>query len=422
MTGARPDPQPGRPAAGRDPATRAPAPTPATAPAPPPAPAAPTPLVLAAQARAAGAPAAPAGGRAAEVAPQAGGRDHGGGLDAAVARWGGRRANWLDLSTGINPVPYPVAGIPGDGWTALPDRAAVAALEAAARAFWVVPAGAEVLAAPGASALIARMPLALAGRATAEAGAPPAVAIPGPTYNEHAAAFAAQGWEVRQVGQALAQVIVHPNNPDGRLWRAQDLAAPCAVIDESFCDIAPQRSLIACATRPGTVILKSFGKFWGLAGLRLGFAIGDPAIVGALREALGPWPVSGPALHIGAQALCDQGWAAATRARLEGDAARLDALMQARGARALGGTTLFRLYDTAPGGGAASGRFATPAPFSASAPSPAGTDAPPGPARDWQERLARGHVWSRVFPYSDRWLRLGLPHPDRWDRLEAALA
>ncbi len=306
-------------------------------------------------------------------------RDHGGGIDAAAARFGGARADWLDLSTGINPVPYPLPPLSADAWTALPDAAAAHALTAAARAVWGVPDGAGMLAAPGASALIARLP------ALAEPGQ---VTIPGPTYNEHAAAFAAQGWQVRQAGAAAATVAVQPNNPDGRVWTADMLPrAALTVIDESFCDVMPAASLIALADRPGVIVLKSFGKFWGLAGLRLGFAIGDPGLLARLAEALGPWPVSGPALAIGAAALRDTGWADTTRARLAADAARLDTIMTAAGTRVLGGTTLFRLYDT-------------------------------DDARGWQERLAARRVWSRVFPYSDRWLRLGLPGPEGWSRLD----
>lgn len=307
-------------------------------------------------------------------------RDHGGGLDAAIARFGGTRTGWLDLSTGINPLPYPVGAFSADAWTALPDKGAFARLEAAARRFWNVPEGAAVLAAPGASALIARIPSLLpAGQ----------VQIEGPTYNEHAAGFQAQGWDVVDHA-APARVVVHPNNPDGRVWPDLDLDRTLTVIDESFCDVMPDQSLIAAATTPGVLILKSFGKFWGLAGLRLGFVIGDPALIARLRDTIGPWQVSGPALELGAQALEDFDWAEATRARLADDTARLDALMAAKGAKALGGTTLFRLYDA-------------------------------GDAQAWQDRLAEHHVWSRIFPYSTRWLRLGLPHPDRWAQLEAAL-
>lgn len=303
--------------------------------------------------------------------------DHGGGIDAAVSQFGGTRHDWVDLSTGINAIPYPLGELPADLWNALPDEAAFQRLEQAARAFWNIPRSAAVLAAPGASALIARMP---------SLAPPGAVDIPGPTYNEHARAFTAQGWELAEAAET--RVIVHPNNPDGRLWRASDLA-PMTIIDESFCDIAPEATLKAQATRPNTVILKSFGKFWGLAGLRLGFAIGDPVLIGKLAQSIGPWAVSGPALAIGARALADTAWAEATRTRLATDAARLDALI---GLPVVGGTSLFRLYES-------------------------------DDSLALQTRLARAHIWTRIFPYSSRWIRLGLPgNPAHWARLEQALS
>lgn len=305
--------------------------------------------------------------------------DHGGGIDAAVRRWGGVRGDWLDLSTGINPRPYPVPAFAGDVWTALPDAAAFAELEAAARAFWRVPEGAAILAAPGASALIARIPaLVPAGK----------VVIAGPTYNEHGRAFHASDWTVVASGDAEAAVVVHPNNPDGRLQAAPE--AGLRIIDESFCDVCPDESQIALAGQAGVLVLKSFGKFWGLAGMRLGFAIGDPVLVARLARMVGPWAVSGPALRVGTAALSDGDWAQSTRARLAEDSARLDGIMVKAGARVLGGTTLFRLFDV-------------------------------GDAAAWQERLAGHRILGRIFPYSSRWLRLGLPDGDGWQRLEEAL-
>ncbi|QXT40143.1 threonine-phosphate decarboxylase [Gymnodinialimonas ceratoperidinii] len=316
-------------------------------------------------------------------------RDHGGGLDAAAARFGGTPHDWLDLSTGINPVPYPLGDISAEAWHRLPGDGAMEDLLHAARTFWNVPETAEIIAAAGASPLISLMPE-LAGGQPAH--------IPAPTYNEHAAAFAARGQ-----GQPFddpahpVHVYVHPNNPDGRLW--PDAAGRAlTVIDESFCDVTPEASQIARTAKPGTVVLKSFGKFWGLAGLRLGFAIAHPdtlrntATGVPLSELMGPWTVSGPALEVGARALRDTAWAEATRTRLAADAARLDALIQRTGATSVGGTTLFRTY------------------------------AMPDRAAQWQEQLARHHIWSRIFPYSDTWLRLGLPGSERdWARLEAAL-
>jgi len=306
-------------------------------------------------------------------------RDHGGGLDAAITQFGGTRADWLDLSTGINPVPYPAPVLPADAWTALPDKAAYARLIGFARSFWNVPEGVAILPTAGASAIIAALPR-LIGEGE--------VAIPGPTYNEHGAAFKAAGWTLTADARD-AIVAVHPNNPDGILWSKDQLTAPMRIIDESFCDVMPDASLMHLSKRTGTVVLKSFGKFWGMAGLRLGFAIGDPDIITDLSEVLGPWNVSGPALSIGAEALADPAWADDTRARLAADSDRLDALMASKGAPLVGGTTLFRLYEVAD-------------------------------AKAAQTQLAQNHVWSRTFPYADNWLRLGLPAPDRWEQLESA--
>ncbi len=312
-------------------------------------------------------------------------RDHGGGIDAAVSRFGGTRADWLDLSTGINPVPYPIGDIDPNAWAALPDTGALERLLSAARAFWQVPDTAQIVAAPGASALIAQIPALAGGDAY----------IPTPTYNEHAAAFRARGRLVTQNATAPIHVHVHPNNPDGRLWQGET-GETLTVLDESFCDTTPEHSQIARAAEPAVVILKSFGKFWGLAGLRLGFAIGRPRTLtpdGApgLADLLGPWAVSGPALEIGARALEDLAWAQATRTRLTQDAARLDALMTKAGASLVGGTTLFRTYEVPE-------------------------------AEAWQHRFAKAHVWTRIFPYSTRWIRLGLPGAESdWDRVERVL-
>jgi len=304
-----------------------------------------------------------------------GGRDHGGALDAACARWGGARADWIDLSTGINPVPYPLPDLPRSDWTALPDAGATRALEQAARAFWSVPADAAILAAPGASCLIAALPRCLAGGA---------VQIRPDTYNEHAAAFRDAGWRVTPE-PAEVQVLVHPNNPTGEFCTAPD--SPTAVIDESFCDTDPARSMVH--TAGPNLLLKSFGKFWGLAGLRLGFAIGAPSLIEKLRARIGPWPVSGPALTIATRALSDNAWAAGTRERLTRDADRLDRLLSSTGARPTGACPLFRLCTL------------------------------PDAAR-LHAHFARHRILTRVFPYEPGWLRLGLPHPDHWQRLEHA--
>ncbi|WP_412917559.1 aminotransferase class I/II-fold pyridoxal phosphate-dependent enzyme, partial [Pseudogemmobacter blasticus] len=224
----------------------------------------------------------------------------------------------------------------------------------------------------------------------------------GPTYNEHAAALRAAGWQVDEVtspealtGADLA-VVVNPNNPDGRCLAPADVLALAGrvgrlVVDESFADPVPDLSVAAQAGRAGMIVLRSFGKFYGLAGLRLGFALGAKADIDRMAAMAGPWAVSGPAILAGTVALQDRDWQAATTARLVQDGQRLDALAAAAGWRLAGGAHLFRLYDT---------------PSAAAA----------------QDGLARGRIWSRIFPWSDRLIRLGLPGPQaEWDQLERAM-
>lgn len=315
-------------------------------------------------------------------------RDHGGNLAAAMARYGGD--GWLDLSTGINPLPYPVGSVPPEAWARLPEVDALARLAHMARRAYEVSPEAEVLAAPGASALIRLMPRL----------APPAkVAIPGPTYNEHAAAFRAEGWEVveRPSPGVTAAVIVNPNNPDGRLWQREELrvmaeALDLLIVDESFMDPDPAESMAPEAHLPGLVVLRSFGKFYGLAGLRLGFALAAPALATLIADGLGPWAVSGPAIEIGRHALGDDVWADDTKRRLEADASRLLAIAQGAGWTPVGGTALFHTFET-------------------------------GDAAAVQERLAHAQIWSRIFPYAPGWVRLGLPgDPEDWKRLEQVLS
>ena len=311
--------------------------------------------------------------------------DHGGSLARAERLFPDAPKPWLDLSTGINPHPYPTGDVPASAFSRLPEEARLRELTAAAAYAYGAPSHDLVVAAPGTQILL---PL------TASLIPPGRAAIWSPTYAEHRRAAALAGHAVSecadldQLAAADLAIVVNPNNPDGRRYGPGDLGAEFTVIDESFCDVAPGRSLVP-EVGEGRIVLKSFGKFWGLAGLRLGFAIGAPGDMARLRDLLGPWPASGPALEIGARALEDRAWAEATRVRLAGDAARLDALMAGEGAL-VGGTDLFRLYEVED-------------------------------AAAFQARLAERHIWSRIFPYSTTWVRLGLPAPDQWARLEAVL-
>jgi cobalamin biosynthesis protein CobC len=315
--------------------------------------------------------------------------DHGGNIDVAQARFGGRLEDWIDLSTGINRRPYPVPALEPRHWSALPSRSDIDSLHEAARQAYTT--SASVLAVAGAQAAIQLLPrLAPPGRAR----------ILAPTYNEFAPVLTAAGWQVAEItdldafdGADLA-VVVNPNNPDGRQHDPAKLLALLSrvkrlVVDESFADAVPRVSLAAEAGRAGLLVLRSFGKFYGLAGLRLGFVLGNEADVAAMAAMAGPWPVSGAAIEIGRKALLDRDWADATRTRLEKDALRLDGTA---GWKLVGGTPLFRLYDV-------------------------------GDAAAVRERLARARIWSRIFKERPNRLRLGLPGDEtEWTRLTEALS
>ena len=319
---------------------------------------------------------------------------HGGDLATARALFPEAPQPWVDLSTGINPIPYPLPALPLSLWTRLPGADDEAALIAAARTAYRVPAHAEIVAAPGTQILIELLPrLAPSGPVT----------IFGPTYAEHGHAWRKAGYTVGETATpaeaAATIVVVNPNNPDGRVLSQAELtrlAAHCVarggllVVDEAFADFTPQASIVPDLP-DGTIVLRSFGKTYGLAGLRLGFAIGAPGPMARLKAALGPWSVAGPALHVGAMALSDAGWLAETGAERARDAARLDALLAPHG-RVVGGTALFRLLETPK----AAALFA---------------------------RLGQHGIYVRRFQSAPDRLRFGLPgDAAEWSRLRAALA
>lgn len=325
---------------------------------------------------------------------------HGG--DPGNADRGSSRADldWLDLSTGINPHAWPIPDALRDaGWTRLPSRADRERLLGAARDAYGVPPGLSVVAAPGTQALIQWLP-----RIAPEGG----VAVLGPTYAEHAAAWRLAARAVAEVGRLAAWpdgarhlVVVNPNNPDGRVLSRAELTAAartCAarggwlVVDESFADVDPASSLVGHADDLPVVVLRSFGKFYGLAGLRLGFAITSAPIANELERALGPWAVSGPALAIGSVALADRTWADAMRVRLGNEATRLDGVLAEAGLALAGGTSLYRLV-----------RHPRAAAIHAD--------------------LAAERIWVRRFEWADDLLRFGLPpDADGLDRFRRGLA
>lgn len=327
---------------------------------------------------------------------------HGGDLARAAALHGGDAAEWLDLSTGVNALAYPVAPFSPDAvvWRRLPDSDAAAAAEAAARAAYGAGPGAAVVACPGAQGAIQTLPRLMSPTAGVRR---PVAAILAPSYAEHARAFSSSGWRVRPatdldaMSGADVAVLVNPNNPDGRRFTLSEISALRArvgalIVDESFIDETPDQSAAAQTGEQGLIVLRSLGKFYGLAGVRFGAALTDPALGARLRAALGPWAVSGPALAVAAAALRDDAWAALARQRLAAAPARMQTLTRPAGLRPIGGTGLFRTFAV-PGDDAAA----------------------------LQRALAAKRIWTRVFEEQPSWIRLGTPGSEAdWTRLTRA--
>ncbi len=242
---------------------------------------------------------------------------------------------------------YPCPPLDASAFRRLPSSADLAALLAAAAGAYGVADPSCIAAAPGTQILIETLP---------RLRPPGRVAILGPTYAEHAAAWRRAGHaavtvgSLEEAGDADVVVVVNPNNPDGRILPGEVLLASAdrlaargglLVVDEAFADLEPVEGL-GPHLRPGLVVLPSFGKTYGLAGIRLGFALASPDRVGRIGEALGPWAVSGPALAIGRAALADVAWRRAAAEARGADAARLDRMILRAGGTPVGGTCLFR--------------------------------------------------------------------------------
>ncbi len=264
---------------------------------------------------------------------------HGGSLDDARALFPQAPEPRLDLSTGLNPTAYPCPPVRIDR---LPEPAAIVSLEREAARAFSLPSPADCVAAPGTGILMALIAL-LAGSD---------VAIVGPTYVGHARAWFAAGarvYDVPDVEAALRTgaatiVVTRPNNPDGRIIDLPDAAGRLLVVDEAFADLEScAADLTARAGRSGLILLRSFGKTYGLPGVRLAFAAGVDPLLGRLRAALGPWPISAHALAAGLAAYPDVGWRTRQAAQLVASAAQLDSVLTGAGCRIEGGTRLFRL-------------------------------------------------------------------------------
>jgi cobalamin biosynthetic protein CobC len=324
---------------------------------------------------------------------------HGGGIAAAAARFGGRPEDWLDLSTGINPIPAVLPDVDIAAWHRLPDRQRQDAARAAAARYYATP-NALPLPVPGTQSVIQLLPgFVAAGRRAA---------VLSPTYGEYARVLENAGLKVDRITDFDAVsdahglvVVVNPNNPDGRLFSRATLldlharvvrTGGLLVVDEAFGDMGPETCLAPLAGdgAPGLLVFRSFGKFFGLAGLRLGFVVGETAVLDRIEDGLGPWAVSGPALTIATKLTASD--TSAIRRSIDARKASLDATLSGGGLEIVGGTGLFSLVDHADAGAI-------------------------------HEGLCRHHILVRPFDYNPRWLRFGLTPDGAADaRLATALA
>ena len=317
------------------------------------------------------------------MAPHAALMWHGGQTGAAAQLYPAAPRPWLDLSTGISPWAWPMPAIAPLLWQTLPSREALEQLEVAAARMFGVNDAEQIAAVPG-SDLAIRL---LAKQLPAEH-----VAIVGHSYAGYRAAWPeARTLPFDMARHADLMICANPNTPDGALVEPREirqLRGPC-IVDEAFADAMPEVSILP--DRNGAIVLRSFGKFFGLAGVRLGFVVANKPVIRELRRQLGDWPVSGPAIAIGTAAYCDSTWHGLQRRRLAQGSARLAALLLEHGLQDAGGTTNFRLCH-----------------------------APD--ATSLFTHLCRAGILVRPFVDRPDQLRLGIPGTDAdWARLDTAL-
>lgn len=320
--------------------------------------------------------------------------EHGGRLRKAALEYGIEEADWLDLSSGLAPWPFPVPDIPLRAWARLPETDD--GLEQAACDYYGT---LQALPVAGSQMAIQLLPrLRRAGK----------VGVLSPCYAEHAEAWRRNGYIVREVLEQEVDffldsldvlVVVNPNNPTGlsltpaRLldWHSR-LAqrGGWLVVDEAFMDNTPHLSVAPFAHQVGLIVLRSFGKFFGLAGVRLGFVLAERKLLKLLAEQVGPWAVSGPTRVLGQACLRDTEGHARQRVRAEEASERLATLLEQHGLKPQGGCALFQWLVTER-------------------------------AEQLHEFMARRGILLRLFTQTSS-LRFGLPGEDAdWARLTAAL-
>ena len=272
--------------------------------------------------------------------------EHGGHLINAAEKYNVPIQQWIDLSTGINPNGWPVPEIPAECWQRLPETADD--LIVAARQFYQCE---SILPVAGSQAAIQTLPL-LRSRSR--------VGVLSPAYAEHAYIWKKAGHEVIElevekieshIPQLDVLIIINPNNPTGQRFNKDQLLRwhdglnkhnGWLIIDEAFIDTTPEYSLSSHPAIKGLIILRSLGKFFGLAGIRCGFIIGPNELLNTVGESLGPWTISHPSRYIATKTLVDTVWQKQTRDKLTKQSNRLALLLTKNGLKPDGQTSLFQ--------------------------------------------------------------------------------
>lgn len=328
--------------------------------------------------------------------------EHGGNLRRAESLFPAAPRPWIDLSTGINPHTYPMPLLSPEAFARLPEPDDLARLKQTAAGVYGAASADQIAAAAGTQILL---PLLIEARFGSFSPEGKTAAILSPTYAEHAQMARLAGFAVRETQEvadlfaADLAIVVNPNNPDGRLIARDKLLSlgrhlqakgGLLVVDEAFMDVLAPGDSVADNVHDGLAVLRSFGKFYGLAGVRLGFAVTSEAVATRLSAWLGPWVIPGPTLAIGLAALSDTAWQLEMRQRLDREAGELDRLLSAAGLTVAGGTSLFRYLRHSE-------------------------------AQCLFRHLGQAGILVRRFADRPDALRIGLPRPDQWKRLEEAL-
>ena len=271
--------------------------------------------------------------------------EHGGYLISAAEKYKIPIEQWVDLSTGINPNGWPIPNIPSACWQRLPESGD--SLISAAKDYYQCQ---SILAVAGSQAAIQILPQL---RSKSKVGVLPLA------YAEHGYSWKKAGHEIVElteetIGDQLdlldVLILINPNNPTTQRFSKDHLLNwhkklqqrnGWLIVDEAFIDTTPEESLCSYPASDGLIILRSIGKFFGLAGIRCGFVVGQEKLLTKINEALGPWTISHPSRYVATAALIDKQWQQQTRYDLKKQSERLVLLLTKRGLKPDGQTDLF---------------------------------------------------------------------------------